>query len=95
MALALQDSGGADFCLADDVPSQMPRAYPTIKLSFSSEGKAVEKTLLTFLDEYERSAGAKKTYAENGEIILRVTYKGSARDVAFEVKGNASKKGKP
>jgi putative ATP-dependent endonuclease of OLD family len=96
VALALQDSGGADFSPADDVPSQMPRAYPAITLGFSSEGKtSVEKTLLTFLDEYERSAGAKKTNAGNGEITLRVTYRGSARDVAFGVKGNASKKGKP
>lgn len=95
VALALQDAGGADFCPADDVPSQMPRAYPAITLGFSSEGKSVEKTLLAFLDEYERSAGAKNTNAENGEIILRVTYRGSARDVAFGVKGSASKKGNP
>ncbi len=96
VALALQDSGGTDFSPADDVPSQMPRAYPAITLGFSSERKAsVEKTLLTFLDEYERSAGAKRTNAENGDIVLRVTYRGSARDVTFGVKGNASKKGKP
>ncbi len=96
VALALQDSGGADFSPADDVPSQMPRAYPAITLSFSSDGKtSVEKTLLALLDEYERSAGAKKTNAGLGEIILRVTYRGPDRDVTFGVKGNASKKGKP
>ena len=74
----------------------MPRAYPSITLGFSSDGKtSVEKTLLSFLDEYEQSAGAKKTNAANGEITLRVTYRGSARDVAFGIKGNASKKGNP
>ena len=96
VALALQDSGGADFSLHDDVPRQLSWAYPAITLGLASERKtSVEKTLLTFLDDYERSAGVTKTNAENGEIILRVTYRNSTRDVAFGVKGSASKKGKP
>jgi putative ATP-dependent endonuclease of OLD family len=94
VALALQDAGGADFSPADDIPSQMPRAFPAIALGFCSEGKtSVEKTLLACLDEYEKSAGAKKTYADNGEIQLRVTYRGARREVAFGVKG-CNKKGK-
>ena len=96
VALALQDSGGTDFNLADDVPSQMSWAYPVISLSLSSDRKtSVEKTLLTFLEDYERSAGATKTNAANGEIILRVTYRNSTRDVDFAVRGRANKKGKP
>jgi len=96
VALALQDSGGSDFNSDQDVPSQLSWAYPTITLTFSSEGKvSVEKTLLSFLEDYEKSAGAKNTNAANGEIVLRVTYRNSRRDVSFSVKGIASKKGKP
>jgi len=96
VALALQDSGGEDFSPHDDVPSQMSWAYPAITLGLTCERKtSVERTLLALLDDYERSAGATKTNADNCELVLRVTYRSSTRDVAFGVRGSASKKGKP
>jgi predicted ATPase len=96
VALALQDSGGTDFNPNHDVPSQLSWAYPAITLCLSSEARtSVERTLLSFLEDYERSAGAQKTNASTGEIVLRVTYRNSSRDVAFGVRGSASKRGKP
>jgi putative ATP-dependent endonuclease of OLD family len=92
VALALQDSGGTDFTSEHDIPSQMAWAYPSIALDLTSNGKtSVEKTLLGILDEYETSAGARKTHAENGDICLRVTYRKDARDVFFSVKGKSIK----
>lgn len=94
VALALQDSGGAGFNHSYDIPRQLSRSYPAITLEFSTDGKAsVEKTLLSCLEDYEQSAGVKKTNAANGEIVLRVTYRNSCREVTFGVKGSASKKG--
>jgi hypothetical protein len=96
VALALQESGGSEFNPAYDVPCQLSWAYPAITLGLSSEGKSsVEKTLLACLDEYEHSAGAKKTHAANGDIVLRVTYRHSERDVTFGVRGSGSKRGNP
>ena len=76
VALALQDSGGVDFSPECDIPSQLSWAYPIISLELSCDrNRSVEKRLLALVDDYERSAGAKKTYAEAGELTLRVTYR--------------------
>ena len=92
VALALEESGGSGFNPADDIPCQLDWAHPAITLRWHSEGKKpVERTLLSLLEEYEKSAGAKKTYASNGEIILRVMYRNSTRDVTFGVNGSASR----
>lgn len=96
VALALQDSGGVDFSPACDIPSHLTWAYPVISLELSCDkNKSVEKRLLTLVEDYERSAGAKRTHAESGEIILRVTYRASSRDVVFGAKGIPNKKGDP
>jgi predicted ATPase len=96
VALALQESGGSDFTPAHDVPCQLSWAYPAITLGWHSDGRtSVEKTLLNLLEEYEQSAGAKKTHASHGDIVLRVMYRNSTRDVTFGVRGSASKRGKP
>jgi ABC-type nitrate/sulfonate/bicarbonate transport system ATPase subunit len=96
VALALQDTGGSEFSPDHDIPSRLAWAYPSITLGWHSDAKtSVEKTLLSLLEDYERSAGAKNTNAADGEIVLRVTYRNSARDVAFGVRGNASKRGTP
>jgi len=96
VALALQDSGGVDFSPDCDIPSQLSWAYPVISLELSCDkNKTVEKRLLRLVSDYERSAGAKKTHAEDGEIILRVTYRSSSRDVVFGAKGIPTKKGNP
>lgn len=94
VSLALEDSGGSRFESAHDVPSQLAWAFPVITVGFRCEGKtAVEKTLLRFVREYERSAGVSATYADNGEINLRVVYRSSGRDESFAVKGAPNKKG--
>ena len=59
------------------------------------KNKSVEKRLLTLVDDYKRSAGAKRTHAESGEIDLGVTYRASNRDVVFGARGIPSKKGDP
>lgn len=96
VSLALEDSGGERFDPNHDIPRQLSkRAYPVITLRFRCEGKtAVDRTLLKLAKEYERSAGATATYADDGEIILRVVYRStSGRDESFAVKGAPNKKG--
>lgn len=94
IALALEDSGGSRFDPKQDIPHQLSWAYPHITLSLRCEGKtAVEKTLVRFIHEYEKSAGASKTYAEDGQINLRVVYRTNIRDTSFVVKGAPNKKG--
>jgi predicted ATPase len=96
VALALQDSGGVDFSREFDIPSQLSWAYPVISLELSCDkNKSVEKTLLALLHDYERSAGARRTHAENSELTLRVTYRSSTRDVVFAARGISAKKGDP
>ena len=96
LSLALEDSGGEQFDPEHDIPTQLSkRAYPVITLRFKSERRTdVDNTLLKLAHDYERSAGAKVTYAENGELVLRVVYRGeSGRDESFAVKGMGVKKG--
>ena len=94
VSLALEDSGGDQFDPDHDIPRQLSWAYPVITLSFRCEKKtAVDRTLLKLAHDYERSAGATATYADDGEIILRVVYRTSGRDESLAVKGAPNKKG--
>lgn len=96
IALALEDAGGSQFDPKQDIPYQLSWAYPLITLGFVCDPKSpVEKTLLRFVDEYERSAGVTKTLAAEGELQLRVVYRNNIRDTSFVVKGAPNKKGDP
>ena len=83
LALALDPDFHFDRPL--DVPAQAANAKPTVTLTFHvpSRGAAPrEKTLLRYLQEYERRVKpmAARTYAEDGCVKLRVTIEGSEDD---------------
>ena len=94
IALALEDTGGARFNSDADRPQQMLWAYPTTTLTFRCDAKeSVEGTLLRYVDEYEKSAGASVTHAGKGDVVLRVVYRNSGREETFGVAGYPNKKG--
>ena len=84
-----------------DVPGQRLYAYPRTTLTFHIAGRSSpEKTLMRYLQEYEESVvgEGKPTYAENGELRLVVTYRGSratglVRQEYFAAKGVGDRRG--
>jgi putative ATP-dependent endonuclease of the OLD family len=97
LALALQDPSdpmAIPFNSAVDLPRQLQWAYAVVTLRFQCGSTSVEKTLLKYLHEYEQSAGAKSTYAEKGEVHLRVTQRPkSGREDTFAVRSKPRKIG--
>lgn len=92
-----------DFNAANDVPGQRKYAFPRTTLTFqSSGGSSGEKTLLRYLELYERSVlgPGKPTYASKGEIRLVVAYRvnqetGVSRQEYFAVRGVGDRRGDP
>lgn len=84
-----------------DTPNQLKYAYPKVTLEFSTTGRTSgEKTLLRYLQEYERSLlkGSQETYAEKGVIRYVVEYRtnrrsGYSRNEYFAVKGSGNRRG--
>lgn len=84
-ALALALDPDFHFDRALDVPAQTSYAKPTVTLTFHvpSRGAAArERTLLRYLEEYEKKVkpGSSRTYAQEGCVKLRVTIEGSEQD---------------
>ncbi|MCP9274051.1 AAA family ATPase [Mycolicibacterium arenosum] len=68
----------------EDVPNQRLFAYPRTTLTFQCSGDtAKERTLLKYLDEYEKSvlAGNSNTSASKGIVRLVVTYRGNQQTI--------------
>ena len=97
VALALHepdDPLAVTFDYEKDFPRQLNWAYAFITLRFECGNSASERTLLKYLHEYEKSAGAVATYAEQGEVHLRVAHRPkSGREVTFTVKSKPNKVG--
>ncbi len=96
VALALEDLGGTKFDPSTDLPQQLSWAFPVITLSFKADAsKSVEKTLLRYLVDYERSAGSRRTMADAGELQYRVKYTTARRDAVFVARGAGNRRGDP
>jgi len=94
IALALEDSGGTKFDPVTDLPAQLAWTYPVITLSFKANASNyVEKTLLNYLDVYEKSAGTRRTYANQKEVHYRVKYTKTGRDEYFIARGAGNRRG--
>lgn len=68
--LALDDT--ATFDPERDFPKPMAWSFSRIKVDLATDPRqrGPERTLLTYLDEYERSAGAERTFASQGKLSL-------------------------
>lgn len=92
---------GFEFDASRDVPGQRLFAYPRTTLTFKCAGRtSPERTLLRYLEDYERSVigGTRSTYASDGEIRLVVTYRGSrntgmVRQDYFAARGAGDRRG--
>lgn len=86
-----------------DMPGQRKFAFPRTTLTFQCEGcTAAEKTLLRYVEEYERSVlpPHKATYAQDGMLRFVVTYpgneqQGATRQEYFAVRGVGDRRGNP
>jgi putative ATP-dependent endonuclease of OLD family len=81
-ALALALGEGAVFDRERDRPKAMLWSWPRIRLEFRFEEqglRTVERTLLRYLDEYEKSAGSTRTFASRRRMSLHVRYEGDKR----------------
>lgn len=84
-----------------DVPGQRKFAFPRTTLTFHCEGRtSSEKTLLKYVDEYERSVipANRSTYASDGIVRLVVTYRGNqqtgtSRQEYFAARGVGDRRG--
>jgi predicted ATPase len=98
IALALEEGEEGTFVSDRDVPVQKVWARPTITLDFVVERpSSPERTLLKYLDEYERSAlqqEPKASLASKGRIRLRVKYTKEGRDEFF-ITAAGSRRGTP
>lgn len=77
-----------------DVPGQRRYAFPRSTLTFQCEGKSrAERTLLRYVEEYERSVSGFKgsTYAQDGllrfVVAYRLTQTGATRQEYFAARG--------
>jgi len=97
VALALQDPEdplAVAFDFDHDFPRQLSWAHAVVTLQFVCGNSSVEKTLLKYLEKYERSAGASSTYAERGEVHLRVAHRPrSGRETTFSVRSKPNTTG--
>ena len=79
IALALDPLDCQRFDPECDTPIQVHRDLPSISLHFKCDPWiGVEKTLLSLLGDYEKSAGAERTFAEESELQFRVSYTNTA-----------------
>jgi len=83
------------FNRSTDMPQTLAWAVPKIELTFECDGKpSPEKTLLKYIDTYERSVeGVKKTNAEEGIIRFWVNYAGNERTGASRQETFRTKRG--
>lgn len=96
VALALDPKRQGEFQPDVDIPKQLSWAYPTVTLSFKcNAATSVEKTLLRYLQDYEKSADAKSTNAATNDVILRVAYTPRGRDACFLARGAGNRRGDP
>lgn len=82
-ALALALDPDCAFDRSADMPSLWNYSKPSVTLTFQipTQGRSSkEKTLLKYLEQYERKVNptAKRTYAEDGVVKLRVTIEGAS-----------------
>lgn len=81
-----------------DQPKQMRYAYPTITLDFQMERqRSPYKTLLRYVEEYERSIVGEEgeTFAEDGKLRFYVQYRveKDSRTEMFQAKGEGAIRG--
>jgi len=100
VALALEGGTGSSRVAYDpitDQPRQLGWSFSIITVTFRSEGRtSVERTLLRYLEELERDAGAKDPFACRGEIRFRVDYRrNEGRAESFAIAGPRTGKGDP
>lgn len=89
------------FSASADVPGQRLFAYPRTTLTFRCSGEtSKEKTLLKYLDEYEKSVvpGIGATYASRNIVRLVVAYRGTqqtsfTRQEYFAARGAGDRRG--
>jgi hypothetical protein len=94
VALALHGKGADAFDPDNDLPAQLNWAYPTVTLAFKCDPRiSVDRTLLRFAKDYELSANAKVAFAEDGIIVLRVSYTGAGRDDVLLARGTGNRRG--
>ncbi len=102
-AVALALDPNFPFDREADMPGAMEYAFPRITLDFECDGKATpEKTLLRYLDEYERqfTPAGRSTYAEDGVIRYAVSFPGNKQSGAnrqefFLAPGAGARRGDP
>ncbi|CQR49021.1 AAA family ATPase [Haloferax massiliensis] len=98
LQLALRPEGRRDYSPELDMPKQKKWAYPTITLDFEMERKrGPYKTLLRYVDEYERSVPDAKseTFADQDRVRFYVkhTTEKDSRQELFLANGAGSRKG--
>lgn len=95
--LALRPESAPEYNPELDQPKQMRWARPTITLDFKMERQRSRyKTLLKYVDEYERSIVGEEaeTFAENKTVRFYVKYsKKGGREERFQAKGEGAIKG--
>jgi len=102
-AIALALDPNFPFDRTADMPGAMQYAFPRITLDFECQGRTtMERTLLRYLEEYERQfvSSGRPTYAESGLIRYTVSFPGSERSGAnrqesFVARGAGARKGDP
>lgn len=95
IALAFADDEDASFHQDRDVPQQLTWARPSVTLQFTVINPSnVEKTLLRYANDYEKSViGSKNTAASKGVIRLRVKYQNSVRQEFLAAAGAGDRRG--
>lgn len=91
-----------EFDRRHDVPGQRRFAFPRSTLTFQCEGTSpAEKTLLRYVEAYERSVGGFKgsTYAQDGllrfVVAYRLTQTAATRQEYFAARGVGDRRGDP